>query len=1443
MAKRKVPSQAASGFDTFSDSLVGRQITDGTSQLTNTNFALDRGIPEKDSKTFRTAPFSEFLTLDDLKIEENVPTTVVQSDGKKRPIRFNNSKTDVTKSLFGSLRERIRVSVSRIIKNFPAALYVNSNSISSVNSFTAENIIYNPNDNRTRFTIHSPKFFNPLDIILKTPAQNNLLESVNTLRDFYSSYLKYVVEIDDKQYPITDYVEPDKNNFIQLEIIGKPFTGSTYLSSYLIKPNNSVIEEFFLGLDDLEATLLNRETFPIYEAAFKVPRNSLDESKTEIISVLVSWPLSFDNWNLSIGGNAFDTYITRLNDLADEVDDYKSNLVTRFLTAPQLFEFDSNEQKIDKIFQLYGQSFDSVKKYIDNIAYMRNVSYDSINNIPDVFLKNLANTLGFNTVELFDQKSLEDQIYNTSNSVYDGQSIGKNLVDAELEFYRRILINLAFIYKSKGTRSSIEFFLKFIGAPTPLIKINEYVYKVESALPNDSVETDIFNIINNVESNNTISFNTDTFTYTLSSTANTSLATNITDYPVDPITYLPKTPTTNQDNIFFQKGSGWYGATLAHRSPDILDEENSVLTGRTKTILTTAKPFTYGEDFFDIYRTLPGLDYGFTLRSEIDNVKNSLIDDLNSSNLTLNRKNINVFVNPANAINYDIWNKSRELEITFGTNSLEPQTSISFSEFLGNILNGQIKNSNLIKYKKNYIQLEDVYSDYVSKLTLSGYTPYDIISVAEFVNKMSPYWTNVLDQIIPATTLWLGGNLIENHVFGRPKYAHKSPCRPIEVIENLYPDFEEFIEEDLETIIGEPNNLRGLINFSGATFSLFVSINGVEYVGPTPVIISGTTIFPNGFETIDSCTILSDSETEIPLICNYKDWIELNLNVVKQSWKTAIVDLVNYVNNTQTRFSAINTPEYVPTGAVISSNAELLSYEFFNDSDGIEKVKFVLNNTGNCNTKRSFDFYFEANYGVTNNPLCGIDAEITTPCDIYTGQTDCELISDVLINLTGVTVQENYPGIRDWGVYVHRNCLEGINQYTGLTDDPNVVFLQSTGDTCQFVVTNVKETDNFDLLFTDAANCDLKFKIQGLTLEYVSETEHKISPIVQFRNSYNVGLKSDTKVYRVSGVTINSNTTSSNIDSYISSGNLIETNVTDLTLGQTILSAELLPCSVFTSTDYELGKINNNYSFSYRYKTDTISFIDCLGSVKTSLITGVTANGAYQVFEILPTTKLRVFTNKFVDETNQEPFKKRKSYFFTSRSPEFLQIRPEPQEEPCCLYPSDYYDTGDFLITETGELIEVVSIDLNYCKPNLYYNINFENDLNDLIVFNGNDDHKLLIQHEYVKISVVDELNGPTLMDMSIQQFYTNDFLCPVIPTIAELERGPFSEICDIEPVVVCDDPPYLDCTFETEVNEIMIPTPTPTATPTPTPTPTPIEINEDCVDCGMEGYSFNKTN
>ena len=1488
MATRKVPSQAASGFETFSDSIVGRQITDGTSQLTNSNFALDRVIPEKDTKSFKTAPFSDFLTLEDLKIENDVPTTVRQSNGEKRPIRFNSDKTEGSKSLFGSLRERIRVSVGRILKNYPAAIYVNSEGLSSTSDYSAENIVYNPTTDKTTFNIKSSKFFNPFDIVLSEPVANDLLSVDNEIRNLFSSYNKYSIAIGDKTYNISKYTEPTSNNVVSLEVYGKPFTGSTYSTSYIIRPNDSIVEEFYLGLDDLEQTLLNRETFPIFQASFKVPRTSLDETKTDLIYVLVEWPVSKDGWNPQTTGLKFDEYITKLNDLATEIDEYKSNLVTRFLVAPQLFEFDTEDQKIDKIFQLYGQSFDKVKSFIDNIAYMRNVSYDSISNIPDVFLKNLANTLGLNTINLFDQKTLEEQIYNSSKSVYNGSSIGKNLVDGELEFYRRLLVNLAFIYKSKGTRSSIEFFLKFIGAPDPMIKINEYVYNVKTAISKTSTEDDIFNVINNVAVNNSVTFNSTTYTYSLRAITGMTTFSNTTDYPIDTDTFLPKTPTTNQDNIFFQMGSGWHNVSLDHRSSDIIDTDNSsgtfvdgdfILTGRTKTIKTKSKPYSYGEEFFDIYRTFPGLDYGYTLESKIDNVKSQVVDDLTSTGLILNRKNISVFVSPANASNYDIWRKSRELEVVFGKNSLEVQSDVSFAEYLENTFSKQVVISNLVKYKKNYIHLEDVYQDYINQLTSSGYTPYDMVDSTDFVNQMSPYWSNVLEQIIPSTTLWMGGNLIENNIFARPKFSYRKPCKPIEIVENLYPDFETFIEEDLETIVGEPDHLRGLMYLTGVTFTLKMDIDGIEYSGTTSQVkITGSTLFDTGYTATNSCSVLTSSSTSIPLICDYKNWVKLNVSTTKTLWRNAVIALVDKINSTYNDPVAGHLPTESPysgvtygCGANCSGYTQLVSYEFFTDNDGVEKVKFIAHSNSGCLEKRYLDFYFDADYQYSL-PKCSLDLEFTTVCPdgvlypVYTGSTECKLKSDIIVNITGATVQsgETYG----WGIYVQRNSIPIINAYGGYSSTyTDTTFAQVSGNTCQFKISNVYEDEIIDLLFTDAANCDKKVRIDGLNLQYVEfptetpdqpivvNTGFTIHPRVQYRNSYNYGLKHDTKVLVLSGATINSSTTPANIQSYITAGTLVKKDVKDIVSGNTIVSATYLPCSTLSSGAFEAAELSNNYSFSYSYTTYTVSRIDSLGSVKTSVISGRTVSGTTVVFEVLPTSKFRVYTNKEVDETDGN-ITKRSGYVFDTRSPEFLQIKPETPIEPCCNYPSDYYDTGDYIITEKGELIEVIAVDLNYCNINMYYNINVTGSLpTNLITFNGNSNYLALLEHEYIGFEIVSS---------SMQQYYTNEY-CTTVPSIASLERN-YSNVITGSPAYTCvgsypiitPQPTPTQTPTQTPTStptptpsSTATPTPTPTATPvpptatptsTPTPTPTATPADDFCVDIVFTGATATPT-
>jgi hypothetical protein len=823
-------------------------------------------------------------------------------------------------------------------------------------NYTAENITHDLVANTTQFDSQQSIFYNPYSIILTQPNSSTLLPSENPIRNFYSAYKNYVIIYQGISYSIIGYTEPtfDNNFILSLEVDGILFSGNTNVNvNFLIKPNDSIVEEFFTNLDDLEELLLNRESNPIYTATFKVPRDNFDESATDLVGLDASWPVSKDGWNPQIVGVEYDQYVQKLFDLSDEIDDYKSNLIVRFLSSPQLFEFDTEDKRAESVFQLYGQSFDSVKKYIDNIAYMRHVSYDGINNIPDMLLKNLSQGLGLNTVNLFDEKSLNDILYTRQDSAYSGVSVGKNLIESEYEFYRRILINLSQLYKSKGTRKTLEFFLKFLGAPEPMIKINEYVYEV-TKLPNIStLEDDLYDVINDIKTDFVITGFTESSTGVTYLTGITTSSSTLTrdEYPIDE-NGLPRKVTSLSNDIFFQKGSGWYDITLDHRSPLILDEENSQLTGRIKYIKTKNAPYTYGEDYFSNFRRLPGLDYGFELTSKIDNLKvNNSINDI-ESDLLLNRKNLSVYLSPSQAIDYDVWRQSRNLEISLGT--MPTQTGFTFAEFVSNVLSNTITNSNTVKYDRNYIKLEDVYNAYVNH---TGITSYDFITLNEFVNKMSPYWVQVIEQFVPATTLWTGGNIIENGKFGRSKYRYQKPCQLVEIVEDVYPEM-GFMDYINEIIMSPSTGFQQEFGDSGKDgyiriFPTF-EIDGIKYSGVTSdsstyVIISGNTSNTASSPKHASLYCGSSANTlDVGVIGPdaYDNMYCVNLNALKFLWKEAIQGAVNYINNTygvvidnvgkNTAYG--NSIGY--SGITGTTTAPLLSYETFVDNMGVEKIRF-----------------------------------------------------------------------------------------------------------------------------------------------------------------------------------------------------------------------------------------------------------------------------------------------------------------------------------------------------------------------------------------------------------------------------------------------------------------------------------------------------------------------
>ena len=1446
MAKfTKVPSQAASGKDTFSDNLVGVQITDGSSQMTAANFAIDRVIPERDSKTFHTQPFSDFLTLDDLKKEtSDVSVDSISSDttSPNRKVKFYDSKNDGSKSLFGSLSSRLLVSITNIINKFPAALYIDGDSPIKLTDYTAEDISYDILSDTTEFKFKTSLIYNPFEIVIKSPSTIVVTETTNSVRNFYSSYTKYVVSVSGTTYPILVYSEPDGNNYLKLRVKGKIFADlSTYDGSFLIRPSDGVVEEFFGSLDELETIILNRESVPKYLATFKVPRDIYEGSSTELITETAQWPIARDGWNIQIVGIDFNSYVDTISSIGTEIDDYKSNLILRFLTAGQLFEFDTEDKKAEAIFQVYGQSFDRIKKFIDNIAFMRNVSYDKVNNVPDILLKNLSETLGLTTTQLYDEKSLEDTLYTRHDTKYDGVSIGTNLFEGEYEFYRRILVNLANLYKSKGTRNAIEFFLKLIGAPEPMIRLDEYVYVVDGPLPKKSAQDDIRDAIQGVAYDYNATFvpfestlsgvTYNEYSYRLTTiTGHTTLTRD--EYPVD--TYgLPRAQYVDNGSHYFAKGAGWYRKTIDHRSSDELDTSASVLTGLTKTIKTRSKSFNYGEEYFNVYRRLPGLDYGFDLTTKIDNKKAEIVEDIEAARYTLNRKNVNVFLASDRAIDYDIYRKSRNLSLHFGT--LTPQTKVTFAEFLDTVISQIVKDSSTIKYKKQYRSLKKVYNDYRNN---TGFTPYNYIMVNEFIERMSPYWVKIIEQFIPATTQWLGGNLFENGVLGRSKFQHRQPCVPKEFTEVLYPNFETVIEEDLETILGggtagigngskDAYNelyLRGLIPFSGLTYVLNLEIDGVIYSGTTDVIKNE--LF-SGFTSSAVCTLDGINQTDyIPLISEYKNWISPNIPAIKQKWKDGLNALVNNINTIVQQDVAGCIDTYEPyvnhTSNVDCSKVSkhTLSVDYFIDVDGVEKVKFTShpNDYNECRSVETLDFYFAPKYGATRQPST-LRVHVETPCKIFEGLpgTGCQLKEDIYITVTGATGIEGELWPIHFYVTSGSTCDNGACTIPGFKEPKQMypveraLLYEGQGITptqlirCVYIIPNVMETDIYDIMVLDAANNEQRIRIEGLQpkIEQISDevVGHSIHPKVQYRPSFNFGIKDKTYVYKfnvdpnlLSG-TLN---TPADLTTAIDNGNISEILISGVTTNDKLLSITDKQCNILSAEDFRNAE-ENGYKFTFNYSHIDVTGIEYLTSIKKDLINGE--------FEVLPTSKILVYTNIDV-EMNKIP------YQFMYKHPEDLFVKPPVKDEPCCEVPEDYYQMGDYMINQYGMPIEVTSVDLNYYNRGLFYQLNCTTPTGythnpDTVLFNGKNsgDDKIIISHKQQPFKCLNE---------SLQTYY-NGYLCGA-PSISDLQRN----VCGLS---ACVETIHGEPCGPIYIGDLE-PTPTPTPTNTNTPTPTPTNTN-----------------
>ena len=847
MAKKYTcPPQQATADNTFSDNLVGFQIVDGGG-LTQGNFDFTVSITEKSNRDFVVGTFSEPITLDSMgmtSIEES--KVLIEKNFQVYP---NFDLSQVTNfSQYGSLVKRVAVSLTKIINFFPASLDVFFNRKNYVTGSTATNISYNSTTDRTVFSIDVSTILNPfgIDFTVNSTRNLSLLETpVSPLRDMVKNSDKYSLYLNGNSY-LVSFITPTESlttGSLRIQVKGDPFSGQSISYDNLnIRPSPNVTDQVFnQDFDEVERFILNRKSLPLYTSYYSVVKEA-DDGTLFLTSDSVTWPL-YGPWNIDIVTPSFNVYIENLNTIAENYDTFKTKLIVRFLTTGAFKDFDTDDQKITKILELYGRSFDQVKKFIDALAYMNSVNYNISNDIPSQLLKNLSQTLGWPaSISPITNESFLSSVFGTNTpSQFEGQPVAPTPEELNYQFYRNLILNSAYLFKSKGTRQSIQNLLRLIGAPDALVDFNEYIYLADQRINMKQFNQQYAQISGGtfaielpvLEPENTFRILGRTFTgFTLQSTI---LDVDLTreEFPVDENGY-PKAPDDTED-FFFQKGAGWFEQTPQHRSNEVFDATSSTFTGQNPNYQTKLEDFTYGQKYFDRFRDFPYTDLGFSLTRTKDNkkswvdVENGLRRNVDGNNsfyfvdderLVLNAKNVEVFLNPGQAITYDVWYLSQNYDypipstgFTISGNCYCPtylnptildktlidpnpasKTFFEFAQtFWQNMIN--VRDRQYITNGKTggYPTLESVYWKYLKSINFQE-IPDSLFTYQKMINYVKgigDYWIRLVEQMVPATTIWNAGTRFENSTFHRQKFVWRRqrgcqiipvPCNPCTLI-------------------------------------------------------------------------------------------------------------------------------------------------------------------------------------------------------------------------------------------------------------------------------------------------------------------------------------------------------------------------------------------------------------------------------------------------------------------------------------------------------------------------------------------------------------------------------------------------------------------------------------------------------------------------------------
>jgi len=423
-----------------------------------------------DSKNLSFTPFS---TLENLGATDFNPTTYTSiQNNELKPLNSDPHSY----SYFGSFYTEIARSINNVLDNFPYAALAYDDGVSNTVYDYSQTYNATTGGVTANFKIPSSVITNQGSIFFNSGStvgnQYSLMTQTNMFEIQVSGETEtYKIE----SYSYTGGTTP----VLEFTILGSLLTGTSTTTStapIYIRPSRERFTNYKLQLSRLENQLL-------YSGRFDIP--DVDDEKRDF-TYIVPWPKTIDGFNPDTDGSAFDAYKDNILLLAGNVHLNKTDIMIKTVIPENYLDFDTDTEIYKKLISSYAKQFDEIKNFIDNIAYGHTITYDGEENIPDKFLVKLSNLLGWKLSSSFSEIDLFEYLADDENSEQN------SFAYYNVEIWRRILVNINWLYKKKGTRDAIQFIFKLIGAPDCLISFDEFVYDINSTLtssvgPNNSV--------------------------------------------------------------------------------------------------------------------------------------------------------------------------------------------------------------------------------------------------------------------------------------------------------------------------------------------------------------------------------------------------------------------------------------------------------------------------------------------------------------------------------------------------------------------------------------------------------------------------------------------------------------------------------------------------------------------------------------------------------------------------------------------------------------------------------------------------------------------------------------------------------------------------------------------------------------------------------------------